>query len=239
MPTFHSNVFIGILFDSENLTLTVTPERLMEIKILVNEWLKFEKATLKQLQSLIGKLNFVAHCVKPARIFISRLLNWLREIQCTESAQSISSETKKDLEWWFHFLPKFNGISTMNLEEWSIPDEILASDSCLVGCGAFLNGRFFHTQFPEFVKKQTLHINALELLTVVVTLKVWGQLIKGKKMIIYCDDSASYKVLNTGFSRDHFLQSCLREICFHAAINEFQIRAREISSGDNRIPDYV
>ena len=68
-------VFMGILFDSENLTLTVTPERLMEIKMLVNEWFKFEKATLKQFQSLIGKLNFVAQCVKPARIFISRLLN--------------------------------------------------------------------------------------------------------------------------------------------------------------------
>lgn len=74
-------VFIGILFDSENLTLTVTSDRLLEIKMLVIEWLNFETATLKQLQSLIGKLNFVAHCVKPARIFISRLLNWLREIQ--------------------------------------------------------------------------------------------------------------------------------------------------------------
>ena len=115
----------------------------------------------------------------------------------------------------------------------------MASDSCLVGCGAFFNGRFFHTQFSEFVTKQNLHINALELLTVVVTLKVWGHLIKGKNIIIYCDNSASCKVLNTGFSRDPFLQSCLREICFHAAINEFQIRAREISTGDNQIPDYL
>ena len=75
----------------------------MEIKMLVNEWFKFEKATLKQLQSLIGKLNFVAQCVKPARIFISRLLHWLREIQGTESAQSISSETKKVLNGGFIF----------------------------------------------------------------------------------------------------------------------------------------
>ena len=58
-------------------------------------------------------------------------------------------------------------------------------------------------------------------------------------MIIYCDNSASCQVLNTRFSRDPFLQSCLHEICFHATINEFQIRARDFSSGDNRIPDYL
>ena len=33
------------------------------------------------------------------------------------------------------------------------------------------------------------------------------------------------------------MQSCLREICFHAAIGEFQIRAKEISGSANRIPD--
>ena len=67
-------VFIGVLFNTETLTLLVTQERLEEIKLLVQNWLKFETATLKQLQSLIGKLNFVAHCVKPSCIFISRLL---------------------------------------------------------------------------------------------------------------------------------------------------------------------
>ena len=64
-------IYIGVLFDTESLTLLVTHERLHEINTLVNSWLQYATATLKQLQSLIGKLNFVAHCVKPARIFIS------------------------------------------------------------------------------------------------------------------------------------------------------------------------
>ena len=59
-------IFIGVLFDTESLTLLVTHERLHEINTLVNSWLQYETATLKQLQSLIAKLNFVAHCVKPA-----------------------------------------------------------------------------------------------------------------------------------------------------------------------------
>ena len=32
------------------------------------------------MQSLLGKLNFVSQCIHPGRIFVNRLLNWLREI---------------------------------------------------------------------------------------------------------------------------------------------------------------
>ena len=42
-------VFSGILLDSGTFTLSVTPERLHEIKMLVQEWLQYENATLKQL----------------------------------------------------------------------------------------------------------------------------------------------------------------------------------------------
>ena len=86
-------VFIGVLFDTETLTLLVTQERLEEIKLLVKSWLEFEFATVKQLQSLIGKLIFVAHCVKPSRIFISRLLNWLGIIQNSDKKRDYSSKT--------------------------------------------------------------------------------------------------------------------------------------------------
>ena len=43
-PPSTQMVFIGILFDSETLTLSVTPERLHEIKMLVQEWLQYENA---------------------------------------------------------------------------------------------------------------------------------------------------------------------------------------------------
>ena len=107
-PPCTKMVFIGVLFDSISLTLSITDERLNEIRSLLSQWLQKREATLRELQSLIGKLNFVAHCVKPARIFISRLLNWLRKFPNTETPQVIPLETKKDLIWWLKFLPKFH-----------------------------------------------------------------------------------------------------------------------------------
>jgi hypothetical protein len=51
----------------------------------------------------------------------------------------------------------------------------------------------------------------------------------GKKVVVYCDNEASVTVLNTGFSRDMFMQSCLREICYLAAVHGFEGRSRHIN----------
>ena len=69
----------------------------------------------------------------------------------------------------------------MDMEEWSEPDEIVTSDIYLSGCGAFSQGSFFHSKFSEFMLRQNLQINALELPTVMVTVKLWGRLYRGLK----------------------------------------------------------
>ena len=58
-------------------------------------------------------------------------------------------------------------------------------------------------------------------------------------MIVNCDNSTSCKVINSGYSRNEFLQTCLREICFQSAVYGFQLRANSISGTENRIPDYL
>ena len=47
--------------------------------------------------------------------------------------------------------------------------------------------------------------------------------------MLYTDNQNSGRALNTGISRNPFMQSCLGEICFIAAIGEFQVRGKEIS----------
>ena len=107
--------FLGILIDTIKLTLEVTPQRLLEIKQLVVEWLNKEKATRKNLESLIGKLAFVATCVRGGRVFISRLISALN--QFTHVPSSISEQIKLDVRWWHRFLEKYNGVSILWLHE--------------------------------------------------------------------------------------------------------------------------
>jgi hypothetical protein len=92
-------VFLGILFDTVNLTLSVTDERLVEIKELLQLWMNKVYATKKEVQQLVGKLNFVAKCVSPGRIFIARLLEFLRSFK-DEGSLPLSEEFRKDVDWW-------------------------------------------------------------------------------------------------------------------------------------------
>lgn len=172
-------VFIGVLFNTVDMTLSVTPERVKEIQELIVAWLQKSTATLAEVQSLIGKLSFISSCVHSSRIFMCRLINWLRLIHGERSAQPIPKYVFDDLVWWNVFLPSYNGISMMLTEEWSAPDDIFSCDACPSGCGGIMQSSCFHEKFPPFILEKQLHINALELLTVVVALKLWGKLLRG------------------------------------------------------------
>jgi hypothetical protein len=42
--------------------------------------------------------------------------------------------------------------------------------------------QFVHAIFPPFITEQNLHINCLELLTIVVSLRTWGKYMTGKRI---------------------------------------------------------
>lgn len=232
--------FVGVLFNTETMTLEITPERLAEIKSLVFQWLNKDTASIKDLQSLIGKLNFVAACVRPGRIFISRLLKWLKTLYLLNDQQHpVPAFVQKDLQWWHKFLHQYNGISMMMLEEWSNPDEIFSSDSSLIACGGFWQGNFFHAKFPDKIRNKHYHINILEMLAIILCLRIWGKFFKGKRIKIFCDNSAVCSVINSGRARCEELQSCLREVAFLTAMNECEIRTVHLDSHTNRLADHL
>ena len=94
--------FIGVLFNTEKMTIEITHERLIEIQLLLRNWLSKDTASLKELQSVLGKLNFIAACVRPGRIFISRLLQWLKVLNKNQSSCEqiqIPEYVKLDILW--------------------------------------------------------------------------------------------------------------------------------------------
>ena len=73
-------IFLGIEVNSVMLTLTIPKEKWDEVKLLLRNWMSKEKATLKEVQSLAGSLNFVCRCVKSGRIYLAHILNFLRSM---------------------------------------------------------------------------------------------------------------------------------------------------------------
>lgn len=234
-PTTCAEV-LGVWFDTILQIIAVTPDRIVDSLRLLDMWRFKQYATKTELQSIIGKLQFMAKCVRPGRVFISRLLTQLRKLG-HNNVFEISQEVKMDLKFWYEFLPKFNGVSVMRCIDTGVPGVEIASDCNLIACGAFCQGEYFHNKFPEEILDTTSNISERELLTVIVSLKVWGSKIKGKKIYFHCDNEAAVACVNSGRAKNLFMQQCLREIVYLCATGEFEVKLTHISSADNCIPD--
>ena len=218
-------VFLGIRYDTIKFTIEITADRLAELKQLFVDWLSKDSITLTEVQSLLGKLNFICQTVRAGRVFICRIINVLKEMHPTEPIPT-PLELKQDIWWWHNYMDIFNGICMMPEVKWHATDAKMSSDSCLSGCGGWSTGEYFHTIFPASIMNLNLTINELECLAVVICLKVWGSKYAGKNLLLHCDNSSTVNVINRGAASNRFTQKCLREVAWLCAMHNLWIKMK-------------
>ena len=75
---------------------------------------------------------------------------------------------------------------------------IISLNSCLTGCGGFWNGCYFHAEFPETILEQGLHIGALEIISILVCLKLWGRYLKDLRIVVLVVMKVCVRLLTLG-----------------------------------------
>ena len=228
--------FLGITFDTISMTMEISEDKLEDIKMELHGWLTKTKATRKEVESLIGKLQFMAKCVKAGRIFLSRLIHWITMMDRKHS-YSTPVEARKDIAWWARFIEEYNGISLMWLHKEPATNGVIATDACPKGYGGTMGNQYFRGRFP--IEHQSKNIAILEMWAVMAALRLWADQLTGKYFWIQVDNEAVASVLNSGKGKDKELQNALREITFIAAKHNFVLKARHIPGVTNRIPDWL
>lgn len=151
----------------------------------------------------------------------------------------VSEELKKDLFWWEKFLPTYNSVSILWMEQWPEPNVLLACDASLVGAGAVCGQQYTRKKFPGWLRVRTGNIAHLEAFALVASLKLWTPQLRGKRFTCLCDNQAVVAVVNTGAARDGLLQQLVREVAFVAATGQFEVRLQYIASASNTLPDLL
>lgn len=144
--------------NSEHFTLSVTETRGKDLLSELSSWSSREVYTLRQLQSLLGKLSFVTACVKPGHIFMLRLLNSLPAFPSTRVRLPVSADMKADIAWWLAFLPPFNGTSLIKPQQWEFDDLQFTTDASLHAGGATCLNECFKCEFPKDIVRSAEHI---------------------------------------------------------------------------------
>lgn len=236
-PPSEEMVFLGTGLNTISMTLFITPDRVEEILNILLDWKNRTHATLREVQSLLGKLNFVTNCVNSSRIYISRILNFLREMRPGKKYQ-VPQTVKEDVEWWQEFIPIYNYRSSMITNEWEEPDRTIMCDATPQRTARWSEGEFFSRNFPaELLNDKKTNINELECITATACVKIWASKCVGKKLKVFCDNKATVIAINTGRSKNKRMQACLRELHHTCGLVSCELRMQYIRTSENRIPD--
>ena len=172
--------FLGLEIDSEESVIRIPRIKIQEITDKINDTLPRKKCKLKQMQSLIGSLNFACRAIVPGRPFCRCLINATCGLTKQHHHLRITSNTKNDLVLWLQFFRDFNGVSVFHDRFWvSNYDLQLYTDSAggaALGFGAYFAGKWAQGTWPQawVTEGITADITALELFPLLVSLHVWG-----------------------------------------------------------------
>ena len=215
-------LYIDILINTEDRTMSIPPKKLQEILHSCDKWQTNKWQMIKrQLQSLLGSLLYI--CVKPARVFLNRMLPLLGDNVNNETI-FLSKEFFKDLNWFSLFLKQFIGLELYDVRPISAD---LSLDASLTGLGGVYGRQCYAiTLSKDFNNYTIVH---LEMLNVLVALKIWAYQWTDCKVRVQCNNMA----VASGKIKDKELATCARNIWLLSSLYNITLQVDHIPGRDN------
>lgn len=229
--------FAGVELDTIRCESRLPEDKLLKCKQLIAEFLKKKKATLRELQSLTGVLNFACSVVVPGRCFLRRLIDLTIGLKRPGHFVRVSREVKADLFTWQQFFHKYNGKSFFLNERWEISVNLnLFTDAAGAhGFGAVFGSHWCYGEWPkEWLGR---NIAVLEFYPIVLSLMLWGDHIRDRCIIFFTDNEALVHVINKATCRDTYLMILVRKLVLVCLRHNILFKAKHISGFKNTLAD--
>lgn len=235
--------FLGLELDSEKMEVRIPLHKIQEIIDRIDNFLQREKVTLREMQSLIGVLNFACRAVVPGRPFCRRLINAICGLKKPFHHLRLNKGIRQDLCMWKQFFKNFNGIAVFHDRFWVSNDHVqLFTDSAAgegLGFGIYFAGEWACAPWPHnwFAAGHTADITVLELFPILVALYIWGERLRNKKICFRSDNLAVCHILNSMTSRSDRVMVLVRNITLKCLEMNIAIRGQHISGISNSLCD--
>ena len=225
--------FTGIVIDSNRMEARLPEDKLARMKQLLDSFTNRRSACLVHLQSLIGTLQFACKVVVPGRTFLQRIINLTRGVSNSFHHIRLNKEFSRDITMWKAFLTKWNGRSFF-LESFvtTSPDLELYTDAAsTIGCGGYLNGKWFQGRWPPHLlidKHKGISIEWQELFPIVIACVLWYPHFCGKRVQFWCDNESVVAIINSGHSKAPRVMDLVHFLVLISMKYNFLVRARHV-----------
>ena len=237
--------YLGLTIDTQAQTISIPQDKISELLDIIDSMLLKPKTTLKDLQSLTGKLNFVSKAIRGSRAFIRRFYNAMIGLSKPRHHVRITKPLQQDLRMWQSFLKDFNGVTYFPESEWTADTTLhLFTDSAgnaQLGCGTILGTHWTFLPWPRhWANSEILRdMTFLELVPIVIALSLWYTLLSKKKLVIHTDNQALVSVINCQTSKSCRTMSLLRPMILILMKHDIIVRAIYIETKMNNVADSI
>jgi hypothetical protein len=232
-------VFLGLEIDSVNQVVLVPEVKLVAIIRKVSDAVESSHLSLRALQSLIGSLSFICRAISPGRAFLRRLIDLTCGVSKPWHKIRLSRGARCDLATWLVFLRDFNGRAIFADQFWREDRDLqfFTDASGSVGFGGFFQGRWFQGKWPSRWGSGVRSITWMEFFPILVAVVLWGNLLRGSRVLIRSDNEAVVFIINKQTSKCPAIMSLVRFFVLQCLKFNILFSARHISGCDNNIAD--
>lgn len=196
------------------------------------------KITLRDLQSLIGLLNFACSVIVPGRVFLRRMINLTIGKNNPHHYIRLTKEIQQDLHIWEIFFQSFNGRSFFLEEAWATSCQLrFYTDAAKSqGYGIVFGCHWAYGEWPHNWKANR-EISFFEFFPIVVGLSMWYHTLRNKRVLFMTDNESVVHVINKQTSRDTYLLSLIRKMVLICLRNNILFRPKHIPGIKNGLAD--
>ena len=228
----------GIEVDTSSMTIRLPQEKLSELRSKVASMSVKKKSTLKDLQSLLGSLNFACRVIVPGRAFLRRLYDLTKSVSNPHHMVRLNKEARADLAAWSLFLQSFNGRVLCLPVKWDDSDALhLYTDASGLAYAAILGASWIQGDFPS--SWADVNIAIKELLPIVLAVRLWGSRISNKRILFLTDNQAVVSIINNQTSKDPVMMSLVRSLVVSTLTHNILFAAKHIPGKSNTIADLL
>ena len=230
--------FMGIILDTVKMQARLPADKIAHLEGIFEQFQNRRSCTLKELQSLIGTLNFACKVVPPGRPFLQRMIALTRNVKQQHHFIKLNKGFFQDLEMWKNFVLNWNGANFFLPSLWQDSDSlVLYTDaSGTRGFGGIFGTKWFqgHWRPHQLLGVPNISIAWQKLFAIVVACHIWGAQIQNKRIEFKCDKEAVVNMINSKRSKIPRAMDLIRHLTLLTL--QYNIYVRKQASVEQYLP---
>ena len=229
--------FMGLELDSISMEARLPLDKIEKLRTSLAQHARKRKIKLKELQSLLGLLNFCCKVVIPGRCFLRRLYDLTKSVSNPTHRITLTKESRKDIKAWQIFIDSFNGKQLLQEHRWVTSDSLHfhTDASGTLGYGAVFKTHWFYGPWQDHQAPNG--ITWKELYPIVLAVETWGPQLQNSCIYLHSDNYAVVYILNKQTTKNASVMHLVRRFVISCMKYNLLIKAVHVPGRLNQLPD--